>query len=303
MIRTVTGDMDAKDMGVTLCHEHFFMDLSRVRLNTGSTFADVDEIASEVFPMIAQGVETVVEVTTIDMGHDPKKLQELSLKTGLQIISSTGFYLQPYHPAILHDATEGDIVNIFINELERGIGDTRIKAGVIAEVASSKIMTDEERKVLCASAITSRETGFAVSTHTNKAVAEEKVDMMLSLGMSPGKLVIGHQDLNDDVDMLCRILDRGVNIGFDTVGKSAYLDDGTRAEKLQILIEKGYQKQIILSQDVSRREYFLKNGGYGYTAVRGQFTERLRKRGIPQEHLDDLFIYNPARIFDNARIG
>jgi purine-nucleoside phosphorylase len=38
------------------------------------------------------GGDTIVEVTTIDMGRDPNRLQELSAATGVKIIAATGFY-------------------------------------------------------------------------------------------------------------------------------------------------------------------------------------------------------------------
>ena len=46
-----------------------------------------------------------------------------------------------------------EIAEIFVRDLTEGIDGTSIKAGVIGEVASSKVMTESERRVLMASAI------------------------------------------------------------------------------------------------------------------------------------------------------
>ena len=58
--------------------------------------------------------------------------------------------------------------------------------------------------------------------------------------MDPDKIILGHQDLIDDHEYHLSLLERGVNIAFDTCGKSAYMPDETRAKNaLSLIREKG----------------------------------------------------------------
>ena len=97
------------------------------------------------------------------------------------------------------------------------------------------------------------------------------------------------------------MLGLGVNIGFDTIGKTGYLSDERRADNLMYLIERGYEKQLVLSQDISRKSYFSRYGTYsGYMTVMKDFVPLLKKRGIKDETLSALLIHNPARILDKT---
>ena len=125
------------------------------------------------------------------------------------------------------------------------------------------------------------------------------MEILLSEGINPDKVIIGHQDLVDDSDYHESILKYGVNIGFDTCGKSAYMPDETRARNIIELVNRGYGDHILLSNDVSRRTYFTSFKGPGYTAVMGNVVPLLRKYGLSQDNIDKLLYYNPARILDN----
>ena len=137
MIRTVLNDIEKEKLGVTLCHEHFIVDLDRVRHDGISMIETPEEVEPEIRKMMALGVQAAVEVSTIDLGRDVRKLKQISLDTGLTIVASTGFYLTQYHPEWLASASAAAIAEVYVRELTEGIDDTGIKAGIIAEIASS----------------------------------------------------------------------------------------------------------------------------------------------------------------------
>ncbi len=300
MIRTVLGDINKDLLGITMAHEHFIVDLDRIRKDGVSKIETVDEVIPEIELMKDLGVNSVFEVTTNDMGRDPIKLKKISEKTGINIVCSTGFYLSEYHYDWLNDLSEEEIADIFINDLTKGIGDTGIKAGLIGEIASSKQnFVGLEKRILKAAGIASVKTGAAVSTHTGRNTSKETVDILLDVGVNPDKVIIGHQDLIDDSEYHLSLLERGVNIAFDTCGKSAYVKDEVRAKNIIKLIEKGYGNHIVLSNDISRRTYFTSYGQNGYLSVMKIVVPLLKEYGASKEDLDKLLIYNPARIVDN----
>lgn len=300
MIRTVNGDISKDKLGVTMAHEHFIVDLDRVRKDGVSKIETVDEVVPEIKKMMELGVNSAFEVTTNDMGRDPLKLKEISDITGLNIVCSTGFYLSEYHPDKLNDMTKEEIADIYIKDLMEGIDNTGIKAGLIGEIASNKTaFIGNEKKILEAAGIASVKTGSAVSTHTGKFTAMETIDTLLNEGVNPDQVIIGHQDLIDDTNYHVSLLQRGINIGFDTCGKSAYVKDEVRAQNIMKLIEKGYGDHIVLSNDVSRRTYFTSYNQNGYLSVMNIVVSLLKEYGIKEADLHKLLVDNPSRIIDN----
>lgn len=300
MIRTVNGDISKDKLGVTMAHEHFIVDLDRVRKDGVSKIETVDEVVPEIKKMMELGVNSAFEVTTNDMGRDPLKLKEISDITGLNIVCSTGFYLSEYHPDKLNDMTKEEIADIYIKDLMEGIDNTGIKAGLIGEIASNKTaFIGNEKKILEAAGIASVKTGSAVSTHTGKFTAMETINILLNEGVNPDKVIIGHQDLIDDTNYHVSLLQRGINIGFDTCGKSAYVKDEVRALNIMKLIEKGYGDHIVLSNDVSRRTYFTSYNQNGYLSVMNIVVPLLKEYGIKEADLHKLLVDNPSRIVDN----
>lgn len=297
-IQTVKGKIDTSDLGVTMSHEHLSVDLSKVRGNDDSTFGYSDFIINEINMAKEYGVKSYIELTTNDMGRNVEDLLKLSEECDIHIVAATGFYMDPYHPKEFDNMTAEDISDIFVKELTIGIDDTGIKAGIIGEVASSEVMTTNERKVLNAAAIAQKKVGCSISTHCQLGtLALEQIKIFDEHKVEPRRVVLGHIDLSDDLIYMTEILEKGYNIGFDTIGKNEYLKDSQRVNNLMELIKQGYQKQIVISQDISRKSYFTDEGYYGYTTVMKKFIPKLLESGISQEALDDLLINNPARIF------
>ncbi len=303
MIRTVLGDIPKNELGCTLAHEHFIVDLDRVRKDGYSFIKDVDEVVPEIEKAMDQGIQAAFEVTTNDMGRDPLKLKEISEKTGLKIVCSTGYYLSSYHPEWLDKASIEEIAEVYIRDLTEGIGDTGIRAGLIGEIASSpKEFVGNEKKILEAAGIAAKKTGFAVSTHTGRYTAVETIETLLKEGTDPDKIIIGHQDLIDDPEYHLSLLRYGVNIAFDTCGKVAYMPDEVRAANALKLVEAGYEDHLVLSNDISRHTYFTSFGEQGYLAVMGSVVPLMRKQGLSEEMIRKFLVDNPARIADNSNI-
>lgn len=300
MIRTILNDIEKDKFGNVMCHEHFIIDLNRVRHDGISMIETVEEVVPEIKLMMDLGVNSAIEVSTIDLGRDVIKLKEISEKTGLNIVCSTGYYLSDYHPEWLNESTVEDIANIYVKELTEGIDNTGIKAGIIAEIASSpKEFVGNEKKILEAAGLAAVRTGSAVSTHTSRFTALETIEILLNYGMNPDKIIVGHQDLIDDSQYHLSLLEKGVNIAFDTCGKINYMADEIRAKNMYTIIKNGYGDHILVSDDVSRRTYFVQNGGVGYCAAYQTVLPLLRKMGATDEDILRITTLNPARILDN----
>lgn len=300
MIQTVLGPIDAAGLGVTMAHEHLSVNLGSVRGDEDSSFTCSELVLSEMDRLRAAGVRSVVELTCIDMGRDVSALQEISRASGLNVVCATGFYLEQYHPAWLADASVEQIEKILEAEFVEGIDGTEVRPGVIGEIAGEQLeITDSERRVMIASAHVASRVGCAISTHCQLGqMALEQADLLIAEGMRAEKIVLGHLDLANNLDYYRRVLSLGVNIGFDTCGKTAYLADEQRAENLVALAAEGFAGQIVLSTDISRQSYMHAKGGFGYTAVIDRVLPMAHELGLSDEDATKMLVGNPARIFD-----
>ena len=98
---------------------------------------DLDLTIREVMEYKLAGGQTLINVDLPGMGRDPLVLQKIARATGLNIVASTGWYIQASHPPEIADKNIEELAEIMIKEITVGIGDTGIKAGNIGEIAVS----------------------------------------------------------------------------------------------------------------------------------------------------------------------
>src|SRR6266581_1440601 len=161
--QTVLGALDASKLGFTLTHEHI-ADGPEVLNRWPKAWGDRAEFVAKAVDKLkvikAAGVSTVADLTTYDVGRDIRFLEEVSRKSGLNIIACTG---QRFFPPISHvpmpARTIEGLTGFFIEEIEQGIGGTGIKAGVIKIGIITNHLTDLEEIGLRAAARASKATG------------------------------------------------------------------------------------------------------------------------------------------------
>lgn len=300
MIQTVNGEIEPTELGITMSHEHLCIDLSRIRKNHDSTFGYEPVVINEIMQAKAYNVKTFVEVSSHDMGRNPIALQKLSKECDIHIIAATGCYLDEYHSDAIKAMSIDDIATMFITDLTKGMDGTSIKAGVIGEVASSEIMSASEQKVLRGAARAANSVGCAITTHCQMGkLGNEQADIFLQEHVRADKVILGHIDLSDDIDYMVELMEKGFNIGFDTIGKEQYLTDTKRAKNIVCLINKGYGDKLVLSQDISRTSYFhTTQGCLGYCSVMEKFIPMLRELGVQERKITNMLVDNPQRIFN-----
>lgn len=300
MIKTVTGNIEASQLGNVFMHEHLYADLSGVRHDEDSLMTNVEEITQELQAAVVDGIKTIVDVSCLGMGRNPQKLQEISKATGVNVIASTGYYLTSYYPETVATETDHEIADRFIADIENGMDGTDIKAGIIGEIATGKNeFTQDNKKVFRAAARAHRKTGVPITTHCSAGtMAYEQAMFLINEGVDRKKIIIGHLDLLDDKDALVNVLQTGVTIGFDTIGKNGYRSNETRVANLVYLLEQGYVNQIVLSEDISRKSYYQSHGGHGYGYLTQIFLPALRAEGVSEINIEQMLKKNPAAILD-----
>lgn len=284
--------------GYTLMHEHITIDLSGVKKDLDCRLDCFDETVKEFQQLYEYGVRNILDVTNIGMGRDVDYIRRVEEASGIHIILSTGFYKEPFLPEFVHTQTPEELAGLVESEILEGIGDTGLHASVIGEFGTSKDqMTPMEAKVFAAMSMAARRTGVPVTTHTTLGTyGAQQAEYLISHGIAPEKIIIGHMDLSKDIEKILQVLDMGVNVGFDTVGKLAYCPDTFRVEALHEIAERGRLSQVVLSMDITRKSHLKSGGGIGYVYLFEKFLPMLWESGFSKEQTDMLLIHNPKRI-------
>ncbi|MDR2008414.1 MAG: phosphotriesterase-related protein [Alphaproteobacteria bacterium] len=282
-------------MNITYAHEHVKLNLATPD-KPNRILNDFEATVREFKKLKSLGVERMVDLTNMGMGRDVAFINKVALETGIKIAVATGYYKEPYFPAEVYNNDEHFLAKKMIAEITVGIEDTGIKAGVIGEIGSSlNVITPAEEKVFIAAAMVQVETGMPLITHTTLATKPlEQIALLKKYNVNLSQVVISHMDLSKSLSDIVKVLDTGVNIGFDTIGKLNYQPDETRAEYLKALCDKGYTSQIVMSVDITNNNALEKNGGIGYAYLIEKFLPLL---DIKEADLNKILCENPDRIF------
>ncbi len=283
--------------GITLMHEHVIIDLSHEKGLDDCFFNDYESIVNEFKSLYNNGVRNIVDVTTDGMGRDPEYVNKVEVATGINIISSTGFYQDKFLPKFVDDNSVEAIADFFVSEITNGIGDSGRYANIIGEIGTSKnMMTDREQKVFEAAVIAHFKTGCKITTHcTLGTYGHEQVEFFKAHGVELSNVVIGHVDLTGDYDYIKWMLDQGVYVEFDTIGKNNYMPDATRVEILSKLQSDDLLDRVFFSLDITRKSNLKSNGGIGYGYLFEVFIPMLKDAGITDESLDKILRLNPLK--------
>ena len=333
-IQTVRGAIAPSTLGRVLFHEHLLMVLTGPWHSGGlverAEFErqQVQAAVSALSGLRELGFRTVVDLSPYGdagrdaHGHNVRLLKDIAEQSGINVVTGTATYRQEFSPQWVLDANIDELTDRFITDVDTGIADTGIRAGIIGEQPTSEnLVTDHDDKGLRAAARAAAFTGLALATHTTHGtMALEQIDIITSEGVEPSRVVIGHMDNHTELDYLRRVLDTGVSIGFDSIGKqfwdartpyripatngetlkrSLFRSDETRADWLATLVREGYRDQVVLSHDLVAAQVALNpetHGRHGYTYIGAVFTELLQRRDVTPDDLDVLLHANPARL-------
>lgn len=286
--------------GITLIHEHTTIDLSRIKKIDDTNLNCKEETIEEFKELYEFGVRNIVDVTACGMGRNVDYVNEVAEKSKINIIQSTGFYKEPFLPEFVYEYTIDELKDFMKNEIENGIDGTSTKARVIGEIGTSKGSFEEmEMKVFEAAIKAHLETGTIISTHTSiGTMAREQAALFKKRGVNPKKVIIGHQDLSEDLEQIKFLINEGFWVSFDTIGKNNYVLDTDKIEFLVDLQKNGMIDSIVMSMDITRKSNMKYKGGIGYTYLFTDFIPMMKEAGITEESINKIFVENPKKIFE-----
>jgi phosphotriesterase-related protein len=323
-VQTVTGPIDVTDLGPTLVHEHVRISYPGDDLDpTGGwdRAACVDTAVERMAGLATFGVRTFVDPCPIDLGRDPELMAEVSERSGMQIVCTTGFYHEhigiPYYWRV---RSMEEVAEFYLHEIDNGIGRTGIKPGAI-KIASNDPPGEHDRKVIAAAAIAAAESGLTVISHCENAVGGDvQQDILAEHGVDLARCLIGHQGQAPDSQGHVAIAARGSFVGFDRIGFEVLVPDDRQADLIVALMGAGHADKVCLSQDhmcclasprfpypvpagleevfeqvlpVALDQMYRRTHTYMFT----EFWPKLEALGVDRATWDSLLVDNPRRLF------
>jgi len=301
-VQTVLGPVAPGDLGFTLPHEHTKCSLWWIesRWDYWELIGDEPRISEELAAYRALGGGTLVDVTPIGIGRDLARLARLSQATGLHIVAGAGWYRQAYYPA--EARIDRRSVDDLADEIVQEFVDGPVRPGIIGEIGTDKPwVTAQEERVFRAAARAALRTGASVTTHAVQSdVGLAQLAILEEEGLDPARIVIGHCDSHPRLDHWREIVRRGAHVQADFLGMSftplERAGEPKVVELISTLLNEGFEKQILLSQDVCHDSQLASYGGNGYTYLQKSFLPQLAAAGVNAATIKTITVENPARL-------
>jgi phosphotriesterase-related protein len=233
----------------------------------------VDFVGADKIQPGRLGCLRLLECTPNFLGRDPELLARLSDAAGLEIWSNTGLYGAAGHkfvPAFARSESAAQLAKRWIAETRASWRPRFIKIGV-----NRGPLDEIDRKLVRAAAITSRETGLTIASHTGDgAAALEQLEIVTAERVSPAKFVWVHAQNERDHGVHEKIARAGAWVEFDGIGpKTVEL----HLECVRFLRAKRLLRRTLISQDAGWYHVGEPGGGEfrGYTYLYSDFLPRL----------------------------
>ena len=297
---TVLGPIPTTELGFTLPHEHVLVDFVGADQVSPDRY-EVEDVLRVMEPLLAaagdRGVRTFVDCSPDYLGRDPRLLAELSRRTGLHIITNTGYYKEPYLPPHAFTDSVEELAARWIDEAQNGLGNTGVYPGFIKIAVNPGPLIPVQQKIVRAAARTHLATSLPIASHTANGVAAlETLDLLDEEGVSLDRFIVVHTDAEQDRDYHLKIADRGAWVEYDAVGWKPIAE---HVELITWFLERRGPSRLLVSHDGGWYWVGKEHGGEQkpFTAIHDELLPALDRAGVSPETIERLFVSNPAAAF------
>ena len=316
-LNTAQGAIDTADLGVTLMHEHVFILSPDITANYPEVWGDEAQREADAIARLnelkARGVDSIVDLTVIGMGRYIPRVARVAAATEINIVVATGVYTYNDVPMFFHFTGPGGalgdsepMVDMFVRDIEHGIADTGVKAGILKCATDEPGVTPGVERVLRAVAKAHRLTGVPISTHTHAATRRglEQQRIFTEEGVDLSRVVIGHSGDTTDLDYLEELIANGSYIGMDRFGVDVFLPFEDRVNTVAKMCERGHADKMVLSHDAAcfmdwvPEELLPALPNWHYLHIHNDVIPALKERGVTDEQLTTMLVDNPRQIFE-----
>jgi len=345
--QTVLGLISSEELGPTLTHEHLLLDmrcwfvepktaresalaaepvslknLGWVRYHYSSSLDNLqlldEEVAARELQLFKEaGGGTLVELTSIGLGRSPLGLARISRASGVHVVMGTGYYVTGL-PGMCTDGiwAEDRLVSEMVRDIEIGVEDSGIRAGIIGEVGVEWPLREADRTSLRAAARAQQETGAAINVHPGRSPDSpfEIADLLGAAGADLHRVVMSHVDRTlFDHESQITLAQRGCYLSLDqfsiegwspfrmvkserTTEPADIPTDAARVDQIRALVEAGLVDRILVSHDHCHKHRLFSYGGPGYAHILTNVIPLMRARGLSEGDMSTILVENPRRL-------
>jgi phosphotriesterase-related protein len=297
---TTLGPKTETELGLILPHEHIFVDF-RLPDHPEHGMAEVADVVALMAPEVekaqALGVTAMVDCTPVGVGRRPDILKAVSEATRMPLVAPTGIYREPKVPAWAQAASESEIADWMLGELQGEIEGSGVQAAWIKLSVGDDGITDCEAKILRAAARAGRKTNAIIGVHTKQGwVVRDQLDIIEAAGYTAERFIWIHTQKDPDFDSHLEVARRGAWLEYDGIGSG---DDEFYLEYIPRALDAGLVDQIMLSHDRGWYDPAKPGGGEPkpFTYLFEQFLPKLRAAGVDEDTIHTLTNTNPFRAF------
>ena len=305
VVQTVLGAIDPAQLGTVLSHEHVVQVLGEDNHHYPWMF-DWEQTRAiairELSEAKANGVDTLIDLTTPDLGRDVGFVRDVAAVSGMNVVVATGIWLTV--PASFWERDLDEIADIFVREIEIGIDTTAIRAGVIKVASDHRTggVTANSERILRGAARALKRTGCPISTHSSAAdgIGARQLEIFRDEGAPMDRICIGHAADSTDVDYLESLLHAGVFLSMDRY-PGTEPDWHQRNTTVKALVDRGWAHRLMLGHDESPVPVRAGRGTPApedsppYRFVNTVAIPALRADGVGEEVIDTMLRDAPRR--------
>jgi phosphotriesterase-related protein len=303
IIMTVNGPIQPAEMKIALTHEHILADFIGAKEYSRDRY-NADEVYARALPLVEdvkrRGCSTFVDCSPAYLGRDVQLLKRLSIATGMNFITNTGYYgavNEKFLPPQAYTDTSHQIADRWAAEWKNGIEGTDIRPGFIKTSVDKFPLTPTQSKIIEAAALTHMATGLTIAIHTGDGeAAKEQLRILAKQGVSPQARIWVHAQNETDKIYHIEAAREKSWISFDGINPET-IDVNIR--NLQNMQAEGLLDQVLISQDSGWYHVGEPNGGNfkDYNTIFTRFIPAMKQNGFTQKEIDGLLIINPSKAF------
>jgi phosphotriesterase-related protein len=300
-VNSVRGPIDPQRLGLTLMHEHVLVDFIGADKVSPDRY-DRAEVVKTVLPHLDQvrrlGCETLVECTPAYLGRDPRLLAQLSERSGLRLLTNTGYYgaaNDKHLPPHAFSETAEQLAARWTREHERGIDGTAVKPAFMKIGVDGAPLSEVDRKLVRAAALTHRETRLPIASHTGSgAAALEELAILEEAGVPLGSFIWVHAQSERDTTFHTRAAARGAWVEFDGVSPKTVDQHVALVRNMKA---NGHLARVLVSHDAGWYRVGEPGGGAfrPFDTIFTAFLPALEVAGFTKDETRLLLVGQPRR--------
>lgn len=308
MIYTVLGEINKETLGVTMSHEHFkweFEEEFGYEMYYKKLYKDEEnkKYHDSIMPVLSYlkglGVQAVVETSPPIGGQNLRLLHSLSKESGIHIIPCTGWNMSKHVYDVFASSFVEHLSKRWINDFEQGldtIDENVIRPSYIKIILDEGSLSPVDKAMLEAAIIASKTTGLGIHCHIIESEHVLPVmDLLIENNMDMERFLWAHSDLEGNKEVILKVLKLGAYIGIDNI---KVIDFEKCYELLNWVIDEGYEKHVLLSEDLDFYEQQMGKNELECGRLFSDFIPHCIMMGISKEKIQSILTNNPSNFYN-----